>query len=607
MQKEEWGTKIGLILAAAGNAIGIGNLLRFPSKAASNGGGAFMIPYFLALIFLGIPMMWVMWTIGRYGGMYGHTTTPGMFNKIKPHPVSKILGAIGVAVPLIFTVYYTYISSWCFAYAFFSLFKSYYAVEDLSVFLREYNRSISTTNYFDGYFYPILFFTIVFLLNVWVLSRGVSKGIEKLCLWGMPLLIFMCVLMIVRNITFGHSGKGSFFDGLGFVWNPDFTQLNNINVWIAATGQIFFSLSIGIGAMECYASYVKKNDDIALSGLTTAATNEFVEVIFGSSIVIPATAVFFGVALAPEYAKTGAFNLGFITMPEIMRNTPAGYIFGFVWFFLIFLAAFTSSVAIAQPVLAFLQNVCGYSRKTAAMILGIIWYICTLPCIFWNKYGYIDELDSWAGELLLILFALIELIYFIFFLGLNRGWEELHRGAAIKVPSIFKYILLTVSPVFLIILLVIWAKDTLPTKFHIEPQIKPTVLYSNEKTQERKKVDIKLSDATTKEFINITKKIKSDIKCVYAFIYTLCRKEPTCPSVELQKESSHAECKNVSFNINDIIDTNKVENLYQVMPAGFVIEVLYRAPYIWIARIFVIIAFFIFAFLSLKKVKEVQD
>ncbi|MFN7182110.1 MAG: sodium-dependent transporter, partial [Planctomycetota bacterium] len=456
---DEWGSRIGLILAAAGNAIGIGNLLRFPSKAASNGGGAFMIPYFLALLFLGIPMMWVMWTIGRYGGISGHTTTPGMLNKIKPAVYSKILGAIGVGVPLIFTVYYTYISSWCFAYAFFSLFGTYFKVEDLNIFLQEYTRGISTSNYLPGYFYPILFFAIVFFFNIWVLTRGISKGIEKLCLIGMPALLVMCVIMIIRNITLESSGKGSFLDGLGFIWNPDFNQLSNINIWIAATGQIFFSLSIGIGAMECYASYVKKEDDIALAGLTTAATNEFVEVIFGSAIVIPATAIFFGVALAPQYAKTGIFNLGFITMPEIIRNTPLSNIYGFLWFFLLFLAAFTSSVAIAQPVMAFLQNVCGFSRIRAGGILGLIWSTATLPCIFWNKYGYIDELDSWAGELLLILFSLIELIYFVFFLGLNKGWDELHRGAAIKIPSIFKYILIMISPIYLITLLAIWAKN----------------------------------------------------------------------------------------------------------------------------------------------------
>lgn len=593
MQKEEWGTKVGLILAAAGNAIGIGNLLRFPSKAASNGGGAFMIPYFLALIFLGIPMMWVMWTIGRYGGIFGHTTTPGMLNKIKASPLSKILGAIGVAVPLIFTVYYTYISSWCFSYAFFSLFKTYYGVEDLAVFLQEYTRGISTSNYFTGYTYPVLFFGIVFLLNIWVLSRGISKGIEKLCLWGMPALFFMCLLMIIRNITLEHGGKGTFLEGLGYIWNPDFSQLNNINVWIAATGQIFFSLSIGIGALECYASYVKKDGDIALSGLTTTATNEFVEIIFGSAIVIPATAIFFGVALVPTYAKTGVFNLGFITMPEIMRNTPLGNIFGFIWFFLLFLAAFTSSIAIAQPVLAFLQHVCGYTRKRAVGILAIIWGLCTIPCIFWNKYGYIDELDSWAGELLLILFAFIELIYFIFFLGIRKGWEELHRGAYIKIPSIFKYILLIVSPIYLIVLLGIWAKDTMPTKFTIPTKI--NIIREYGKTH-KEEVKIELSKEGKDKFDGFVKKFHKDLICHYE----VSNREES--SLLLSTKNTQNECPQLTKS-----DVANVTTLNNITGTFVTIEALHTPPYIWIGRAFLMLTIIIFAYLSLKKVKEVQE
>ncbi len=592
MQREEWGTRVGLILAAAGNAIGIGNLLRFPSKAASNGGGAFMIPYFLALIFLGIPMMWVMWTIGRYGGISGHTTTPGMLNKIKVGPLSKILGAIGVAVPLVFAVYYTYISSWCFGYAFFSLFKTYYGVENLSVFLQEYTRAISTSNYFSGYIYPVLFYAIVFLLNIWVLARGISKGIEKLCLWGMPLLVFMCILMVVRNITLEHSGKGTFLEGLGFVWNPNFRELNNINVWLAATGQIFFSLSIGIGAMECYASYVKKDDDIALAGLTTTATNEFVEVIFGSAIVIPATAIFFGVALAPGYAKTGVFNLGFITMPEIMRNTPAGNIFGFIWFFLLFLAAFTSSVAIAQPVLAFLQNLCGLTKKYSVSILATIWVLATIPCIIWNKYGYIDELDSWAGELLLVLFACIELIYFVFFLGINKGWEELHRGAHIKVPSIFKYILLIVSPIYLIVLLGIWAKNTLPTKLTIPTKINVVKKCDKVKGAE---AEVELSKEGKDKFDNLVKKSHKDIICVYEVSHE--KEQP----LRLSRGSGKQErCPELSKS--DVVVT-----LPTFSTTFVTIEALHTPPYIWIARVFIILTFIIFAYLSVKKVKEVQE
>src|SRR3972149_6052790 len=111
-QREAWGSRIGLILAAAGNAVGIGNFLRFPAKAATSGGGAFMIPYLCALLFLGIPMMWVAWAIGRHGGKFGHGSTPGMFDKLWKNPLAKYLGVLGIAIPLVFAMYYTVAESW---------------------------------------------------------------------------------------------------------------------------------------------------------------------------------------------------------------------------------------------------------------------------------------------------------------------------------------------------------------------------------------------------------------------------------------------------------------------------------------------------------------
>ncbi len=274
-------------------------------------------------------------------------------------------------------------------------------------------------------------------------------------------------------------------------------------------------------------------------------------------------------------------------MPEILRNTPAGNLFGFLWFFLLFLAAFTSSVAIAQPVLAFLQNVCGYPRKKAAIILGVIWAICTLPCIFWNKYGYIDELDSWAGELLLVLFALIELIFFIFFLGINKGWEELHIGAAIKVPSLFKYILLIISPLYLLILLGIWSKETLPTKFHIEPKIKIIANY--------KDIKIALTDEGINKFKKIVNENKKDIVCKYKTVSTV--NNPL--QIELvENESNKKLCP--QLNAKDFKESIPQEKI-------FTIEALYCAPYIWLGRLFVFLSIIIFAYLSLKKVKEVQE
>ncbi len=456
-QRDAWGTRLGLVMAAAGNAIGIGNLLRFPAQAANNGGGAFMIPYFVSLLLLGIPMMWVLWTIGRYGGRFGHSTTPGMFDKMWAHPIAKHLGAIGVSLPLLFCFYYTYIESWCLGYAWFSLTGDYLDKNtvDLATYLAEFQGASPTGTYFPTIGTAIVFLFITVALNVWVLYRGVSAGIEKLALFAMPLLVLFCIIMTVRVFTL-DTVHGSVTDGLAFLYTPDFSKLSSFGTWLAAAGQIFFTLSIGFGTLECYASYVRPTDDIALTALTTASTNEFVEVIFGSSIAIPAAAVFFGAAAVPLIAQSGPFNIGMVSMPEVLRSFPAPQFFGAVWFLLLFFAAFTSSVGVCLPVVAFLQDEFKLPRAGAALLVGMVWIMGGLMVAFGLKYGFLGELDFWAGTVGLVVFSAIEVILFAWIFGMTRGWEELHQGAKIRVPKVFRHIIRYVTPVALLLILAGW-------------------------------------------------------------------------------------------------------------------------------------------------------
>jgi SNF family Na+-dependent transporter len=464
--REQWGSRIGLILAAAGNAIGIGNLLRFPGQAANNGGGAFMIPYVVSLIIFGLPMMWVAWTIGRYGARFGHGTTPGQFGRLWAHPAAKYLGVMGVAIPLIFCLYYTYIEAWCLGYAYFSLTGDYanspQRTVDLAPYLLEFLGDAPTHSYFPGFATAFVFLAVTLSLNVWVLYRGVAKGIELLAKIAMPLLFLFCVILAVRVFALGQM-KGSVWDGLDFLWTPNLGALLRPEVWIAAAGQIFFTLSIGFGSMECYASYLKENDDIALTGLTTASTNEFVEIIFGSMIAIPATAVFFGADRVKEIAGSGTFNIGMISMPEILRNTAGVEIFGTIWFLLLFFAAFTSSVAVAQPVVAFFQDELKLKKEASSLVVGLLWFLGTLPVVWFLKYGVLDEMDFWAGTIGLVVCSVVEIILFAWVFGMKRGWRELHRGSDIRIPRLFYTIMKYVTPVALLAVLGAWFVKAIAT------------------------------------------------------------------------------------------------------------------------------------------------
>ena len=461
-ERERWGTRLGLVLAMTGNAVGLGNFLRFPVQCANNGGGAFMIPYFIAFLLLGIPLMWVEWGIGRFGGKYGHGTTPGMFHYLWKNPLAKYLGAVGIAIPFALVVYYTYIESWTLAYSFFSLTGKYFGIKDhqgMIAFLSAFQGKVSN-EHFNGIATSYLFFLITLGLNIWILARGISKGIEALANIAIPLIIIFGLILLFRVFTLGTPNSNfpdrNVLNGLGFIWNPDFRILTQSKVWLAATGQIFFTLSLGFGAIQTYASYLSKKDDVVLSGLATCSANEFVEVILGGSIALPVTVAFFGLTSTKEIAAGGAFDLGFFAMPLIMQRLPLGQFFGTIWFFLLFLAGITSSVAMAQPIMAFLQEEFKIKRKKAALIIGIVLFFLTQPVIFFLKFGFLDEMDFWIGTLGLVVFAIVEIVLFIWVFGSRNAWREMTAGADLRVPRIFFPIMKYVTPVYLITLLGVW-------------------------------------------------------------------------------------------------------------------------------------------------------
>ncbi len=464
IERERWNTKVGLVFALAGNAVGLGNLLRFPVQAAQNGGGTFMVPYFISLLLLGIPLMWVELAIGRRGGAYGFGTTPGMFSTLWRHPAARYIGALGVLIPTALIIYYTYVVSWCLGFSFFSAIGSYVGEttrEGMGAFLSGY-QGVEQNEHFSGIGMAYLFFVITVLLNVWILSRGVVKGLEWLAKTAMPVLMILGVILVARVLTLDAHPDNPGWDvatGIGFIWNPDFSLLTDAKVWLAAASQVFFTLSLGFGAIQTYASYIREKEDLALTGLATTGVNESVEVIIGGTLAIPAAVVFFGLAQTQEIAAGGAFSLGFLSLPVVFQQIPFGAFFGFLWFLLLFVAGITSSVAMSQPAMAFLQEEIGISRKRAAVVLGLGIFILSQPVVLFLGHGVLDEMDYWVGTFGLVVMALLEVLLFAWIFGMDRAWEEITRGAQIKVPRIFYYIIRYVTPLFLIVILVVWGSQ----------------------------------------------------------------------------------------------------------------------------------------------------
>jgi len=460
--RENWASRIGIILAVAGSAVGLGNFLRFPVQAAQNGGGAFMIPYIIALLLLGIPLCWVEWTMGRAAGAKHHGSGPGILNVFWPGRPARYFGALGIFIPLMIYFYYVYIESWCLAYAWFAISGSLEKAAgagEMKGFLSAF-QGLADNQWFSGVGAAYGFFLFTFFFNFFVIYHGVARGIEGISKVAMPILAVLGVFIMFRVVTLGAPDlarpEWSVNGGFGFLWNPDFAALANAKVWLAAAGQIFFTTSVGLGLIITYASYLRKNDDVALSGLSSISINEFMEVIIGASIAIPAAFVFFGPVGAQEIATGGAFNLGFVTMPMVFDKMPLTALLGFMWFFLLFLAGVTSSISMLQPGIAFLEDEFGLNRKQSVAILLALTFIASQPAIFYLDKGVLDMMDFWAGTFAIVLFATGEVIIFGWIYGVDKGFTQLHHGADIRVPSIFKFVIKYVTPAYLIIILSYW-------------------------------------------------------------------------------------------------------------------------------------------------------
>ena len=476
--KEQWGSKLGVVLAVAGSAVGLGNFLRFPGQAVNNGGGAFMIPYIISFLLLGIPIAWCEWTMGRLGGRFGQNSAPGIMFALWRRAPAKAMGAMALLIPVVIYMYYILLEAWCLDYFLEFLFGGFARIfeqahENASTPAAEVHAVVSATEqhwnvrcgltahggaFHDGgrMFWLVL---ICFLVNFVIIYQGVTRGIEKFCKWAMPALIFCAVIILGRVLTLPNISSG-----LGFMWNPDWSALTNSDVWLAAAGQIFFSLSVGFGLILCYSSYVRSDEDIVLTSLSASSTNEFCEVILGGLIVVPTAFLFLGAASAQQ----GTFGLGFVTVPAIMNFMPGGPVwgslFGAMWFGLLFLAAVTSSLSMLQPAIAFLEDGFGMSRRASVSVLGLVTALGAVPIFYFTRGALaLDQTDFWCN-LLMIIAATLQVLVFGWVIGAERGVEEMNRGAEIKVPAIMPIIIRFVTPAFLITVLVMWSWQNLPER-----------------------------------------------------------------------------------------------------------------------------------------------
>ena len=506
-----WNSQLGTMLAVAGSAVGFGNFLRFPGLAAQYGGGAFMIAYFCAFLMLGVPLCWVEWAIGRRGGVLGGHSCASAFMLISHSSVWKYLGIAGVLAPLGIGMYYMYLEGWTLGYCF-NMATGALNLENSQAYVDHFTQFTGALGdgevYKGGSSLPWFFFLAV-IANLYVLYRGITKGIEWFCKWSMPVLLGTALIVLIRVLTLGTPDAAypnrSVDQGLGYMWNPSKTVLTvqgdakkttvdmvpadaspeekarliesvsraypgqevreehislirglmNPELWIAAAGQIFFSLSIGFGTVLSYASYVGKRQDIALVSLTANAANEVVEVGIAGMMIVPAAVSLLGVAAA---AGASTFGLGFTVLPEVFAGMPGGQIFGTLFFGLLFLAAVASSISILHPSTAFLEEFWGLKRAQSVTIMGLLMVLGAFAVSWFTGHGMmaLDTLDFWVGTMFLYLISTLYLTLFNGVWGTKNGLRELRRGARISLPPGLAFVIRWITPAILLIIFGSW-------------------------------------------------------------------------------------------------------------------------------------------------------
>lgn len=400
--KATFTSKLGVIAATVGSAVGLGTVWRFPYEVQNNGGSIFLVTYLVCVLLMGIPVMLAEFSLGRGSG----SDSVGAFRRLTPGKPWWIIGATAVLASYLILIYYMVVAGWTLEYLWMSITNQLYAGIDTApnrtaVFSSIMNESLSTG------WRPAFWTSVMILLNILVLLRGVKKGIERMSNTLMPLLfvilvVFCCVALSLPNAM----------EGVDFFLRPDFSKMNP-QVLISAVGQAFFSLSLGMGILITYSSYYPKTTKLARTSVTVSSLVFLVAVLMGL-IIFPAVKSF-GIT-----SDTQGVTLIFVTLPEIFTQMPATQLWSILFFFLLVVAALTSTVSVAEVTIAFLAAKFRMSRKKACYATLVPLFLLSSICAMslgplshlqiFDKTIF-DALDYLTSNIMLPVVAIFVCIY----------------------------------------------------------------------------------------------------------------------------------------------------------------------------------------------------
>lgn len=442
--RDSWTGQFGFLMAAIGSAVGLGNIWRFPGVAYTNGGGAFILPYLIALLFAGIPILLLDYALGhKYRG-----SAPLTFRRLNEK--YEFLGWWQVLVSFIILVYYAVIIAWAAMYAIYSVNQAW-GEDPLSFFVGDFLQASGDLISLQPVWHILIPLVLIWLFVLFVLGRGVSRGVEAANKVFLPLLVLLFVFLVVRALFLPGA-----IDGLNAFFTPEWDALFDASVWLAALSQIFFSMSIAFGIMLTYASYLPKRSNLTGTGLVAGFANSSFEILAGIGVF--ATLGFMAhqqnVTIDDLEGLSGPI-LSFVTFPKIITMMPGGHLFGVLFFTSLTLAGITSLLSLLQVVSSGFQDKFGLNPRRAAVIVGSVSAVISVV-LFSTTTGLntLDVVDSFINNVGVVSSAIAMTLLAYFAVPKIRALRNhLNMSSAVKVPKVWDYIVGLIVPAVLAVML----------------------------------------------------------------------------------------------------------------------------------------------------------
>jgi len=439
IKRGAWGSKITFILAATGSAVGLGNIWRFPTMVSQNGGAVFVLVYILAVALIGFTVMLAELTIGRHT----QKNPVGAIGHIKPRSPWKFIGYLGVITGVCILSYYSVVAGWTIGYIVKTATGAFSG--DVTGQLTEKIYTEFTSNPLQVIFLLFLFIG----MTTYIISKGVKKGIERWTKVLMPILFLLIIFLAVRALTLPGASAG-----LTYYLKPDFSKLSG-TVILFALGQAFFSLSLGMGTMITYGSYISKSDNLVSSAGWVTFSDTFIAIMAG--LIIFPTLAFSG-----QPGDVGGFGLVFKIFPIIFSQIPGGYIFALLFFSLLCVAALTSTISLLEVPVAYLVDEREWSRKKAALIVGFLSFVIGVPAALsfggmniFTKIDFFGKFDFIFGNISLAVGALLICVFAGYVWGVKNAIKEIVSGnPKFKIKPLWVFSLKFLSPLAIIFILI---------------------------------------------------------------------------------------------------------------------------------------------------------